>query len=123
MLTEADILLALRDCYDPDIPLNIVDLGLVESIAVTPDANAPGAGIPGVPTPHRVNVTVTPTSEDDTKQAQLSAQISNRLAGMEQVSRSSITFSTMLWTPQRISVEGRKALNLDSPFSILNNIR
>ena len=27
-LTEADVLAALRDCYDPAISLNIVDLGV-----------------------------------------------------------------------------------------------
>jgi metal-sulfur cluster biosynthetic enzyme len=29
MLTEADILNALRDCYDPEVKLNLVDLGLI----------------------------------------------------------------------------------------------
>ena len=59
MLTEADILAALRDCYDPGIALNIVDLGLVQSITITPDPDAPGAGIPGVPTRHRVAIALT----------------------------------------------------------------
>jgi len=30
MLTEPEILLALRDCYDPTLPCNIVDLGLIQ---------------------------------------------------------------------------------------------
>jgi metal-sulfur cluster biosynthetic enzyme len=42
MLTESDILTALRDCYDPVLPCNIVDLGLIRSIVVTPDLEAPG---------------------------------------------------------------------------------
>ena len=49
MLTETDILAALRDCYDPALPCNIVDLGLIRSIKITPDLEAPGTGIPGVP--------------------------------------------------------------------------
>lgn len=29
MLAESDILNALRDCFDPEVKLNIVDLGLI----------------------------------------------------------------------------------------------
>ncbi|HEX3967053.1 MAG TPA: iron-sulfur cluster assembly protein, partial [Edaphobacter sp.] len=49
MLTETEILAALRDCYDPVLPCNIVDLGLIRSVAITPDLEAAGSGIPGVP--------------------------------------------------------------------------
>ncbi len=28
-LTQDDVLSALRQCYDPEIPVNIVDLGLI----------------------------------------------------------------------------------------------
>lgn len=37
MLTEHDILNRLRDVIDPEIGLNIVDLGLIYSIEVTND--------------------------------------------------------------------------------------
>ncbi|MDQ6773381.1 MAG: iron-sulfur cluster assembly protein, partial [Candidatus Dormibacteraeota bacterium] len=33
-LAEDDVLLVLRECYDPGIPVNIVDLGLVYEIAI-----------------------------------------------------------------------------------------
>ncbi len=46
---EQTIHAALRDCYDPTVPCNIVDLGLLESVAITPDPEAPGTNIPGVP--------------------------------------------------------------------------
>ena len=39
-LTEEDIFTALRDCYDPEIPVNIVDLGLIYKIMLTPDSNS-----------------------------------------------------------------------------------
>jgi hypothetical protein len=32
MPTETEILTALKDCYDPEIPVNIVDLGLIYGV-------------------------------------------------------------------------------------------
>jgi len=35
-VTQEDVLTALKDCYDPEIPVNIVDLGLIYEVRVTP---------------------------------------------------------------------------------------
>jgi metal-sulfur cluster biosynthetic enzyme len=114
MLTESDILLALRDCYDPVLPCNIVDLGLIRYIAVTADPEAPGAQIPGVPQKHHIHVQLTPTQTDETAEAQLHAQIANRLAGLETVSHTTITLlHEPAWTPLSITSAGRKILGLD----------
>src|SRR5690606_436619 len=37
-LTKPDVISALRTCQDPEIPVNIVDLGLVYDIVLTPSA-------------------------------------------------------------------------------------
>jgi metal-sulfur cluster biosynthetic enzyme len=114
MLTESDILAALRDCYDPALPCNIVDLGLIRSITITPDYEAPGSGIPGVPTRHKIQITLTPTSEDEAATSHLRAQIENRLAGLETVSHTTVTLlDTPAWTPQNITPAGRRTLGLD----------
>ena len=114
MLTESAILLALRDCYDPVLPCNIVDLGLIHSIAVTPDLEAPGAHIPGVPQKHRIEIQITPTQKNEAANTQLESQIQNRLAGLETVSRTAITLlDHPAWTPLRITPAGRKTLGLD----------
>jgi metal-sulfur cluster biosynthetic enzyme len=114
MLTESDILTALRDCYDPTLPCNIVDLGLVRSIAITPDLEAPGATIPGVPQKHRIQIQLTPTNQTDDVKAQLQAQIVNRLAGLETVSQTRIVLlEKPAWTPLDITPAGRKTLGLD----------
>jgi metal-sulfur cluster biosynthetic enzyme len=114
MLTESDILLALRDCYDPVLPCNIVDLGLIRSIAVTPDLEAPGTHIPGVPQKHNIEIQLTPTQNDEAAEAHLRAQIANRLAGLEAVSHTTITLLDQpAWTPLRITPAGRKVLGLD----------
>jgi metal-sulfur cluster biosynthetic enzyme len=114
MLTESDILLALRDCYDPVLPCNIVDLGLIRSIAVTPDLEAPGAHIPGVPQKNRIEIQLTPTQKDEAATAHLQSQIQNRLAGLEAVSQTTITLlDHPAWTPLSITPAGRKILGLD----------
>ena len=114
MLTESDILLALRDCYDPVLPCNIVDLGLIRSILVTPDLEAPGAHIPGVSQKHCIEISLTPAQTDETAEAQLRAQIANRLAGLEAVSCTTIILlDEPAWTPLSISPAGRKILGLD----------
>jgi metal-sulfur cluster biosynthetic enzyme len=114
MLTEDDILTALRDCYDPVLPCNIVDLGLIHSINIAPDTEAPGQNIPGVPQKHKIDITLTPTQTDEAPQAQLQSQIVNRLAGLETVSQTTITLlEEPAWTPQNITPKGRKTLGLD----------
>jgi metal-sulfur cluster biosynthetic enzyme len=115
MLTESDILFALRDCYDPILPCNIVDLGLIHSIAITPDHETPGAQIPGVPQKHRIEIELTPTQTDEAANSQLSAQITNRLAGIEAISQTTLTLlDKPAWTPSSITPAGRKTLGLDS---------
>lgn len=113
MLSAADIRSALRDCYDPALPCNIVDLGLVRSLRVEPDPHAPGAGIPGVPQKIRVHVTVTSTNPTDDAIAQLAGQIRNRLAGLEAVSYTEVRFEYQpAWSPSDITPAGRQALGL-----------
>jgi metal-sulfur cluster biosynthetic enzyme len=120
MLTEADIRTALRDCYDPELPLNIVDLGLVQSIAITPDTDAPGTGIPGVSQKHIVQITLIPTHPTEAAEAHLRAQITNRLAGLETVTQTTVTIlTTPTWTPQNITPAGRRILGLDGNPSLI----
>jgi metal-sulfur cluster biosynthetic enzyme len=114
MLTESDILVALGDCYDPNLPCNIVDLGLVRSVSVTVDPDAPGAGIPGVPQKHRIHIELSLTNPTEETEAQLGAQIRNRLAGLEEAGDTAVIFvHEPAWTPQRITPAGRRILGLD----------
>lgn len=107
-LTEADILAALRDCYDPAVSCNIVDLGLVFSISIAPDPDAPGSGIPGVPSRHRVRIELVVSQIADPEDTTIAAQIQNRLAAFETISRTEVLLlREPAWTPDRISPEGR----------------
>ena len=113
-ITETTIREALRDCYDPEVPLNIVDLGLVYAIAVAPDPDAPGANIPGVPPRHRVHIDLTLTSRNCPAHTQIIAQIENRLFAFQNISKTDVSLVWQPpWTPHRISPEGRQRLGLD----------
>jgi metal-sulfur cluster biosynthetic enzyme len=89
-MTDADLLNALRDCYDTLQQRNIVDLGLVESAVLTRDAEAPGASVRGVGRRYIARIALRAPGSDDTRTAQLCAQIENRLAGLPAISRTEI---------------------------------
>jgi metal-sulfur cluster biosynthetic enzyme len=120
MLTEAEVFAALRDCYDPELPCNIVDLGLIRSIAIIPDREAPGTGIPGVPQKHQVEIGLIPTNPSEAAESHLRAQIINRLAGLQTVSHTIVhLLEAPLWTPQNITPAGRQTLGLDGNPSLI----
>ncbi len=113
-LTEAEVRDALRDCHDPELPCNLVDLGVVRSIRVTLDPSAPGAGIPGVPPKHAVEVELAPATRGEAAEAQLTAQVRNRLAGIDRVSSTRVNLTEQPpWSPLAISPAGRQALGLE----------
>lgn len=119
-LTADDVRQALRDCYDTTLPCNLVDLGIIDAVSVTPDPDAPGAGIPGVPPRFRIAVTLTPVQSTEEALAQLRAQITNRLAGLEQASGLTVEIAAQTaWTPARILPAGRRTLGLEGNPSLV----
>ena len=112
LLTEAEILAALRDCYDPEIRANIVELGLVESISIAHDPDAPGSGIPGVPPRYRVHIGLVPPYPGSDMEAHIIAVIENRLAAFPAISRTRVEIlPEPRWTPDRVAPELRERLS------------
>ncbi|MFT4114165.1 metal-sulfur cluster assembly factor [Silvibacterium sp.] len=108
-----DIYIALCDVNDPEVPLNIVELGLVYRVEVALDTEAPGAGIPGVPPRYRAEVDVTMTSTGCPAHEMILEKVRNRLAGMPQLSDIRVTLVwEPAWTPQRIIEAGRQKLGI-----------
>lgn len=99
MLTEHDIREALRACFDTSARFgpkrNIVDLGLIESITLTADREAPGAGIAGVPPRQALTLILHASSLDEDANAILRAQIENLLAGIPNLSRITLHLKPM----------------------------
>src|SRR5215813_8114996 len=88
-MTDADLVNALRDCYDT-LQRNIVDGGLVQSAALVRDTEAPGASVRGLAPRYIARITLRAPSSDDARNTQLRAQIENRLAGLQDISRTEI---------------------------------
>jgi metal-sulfur cluster biosynthetic enzyme len=108
VLTEADIMVALRDCYDPEVKLNLVDLGLIYGISTGPDP----ASTPAWPR-QWVKVTMTLTTPQCPASGLIFEQVSNRLAGMPEISRVEVDLVwEPKWTAHRISAEGRRQLGI-----------
>ena len=89
----------LRQCFDPEIPLNIVDLGLVYDVSVT------GA---------QANVKMTLTSPGCHLGGQIAGNVQEKLLALEQIEEANVE---LVWDPpwhqSMISAEGRKALGLE----------
>ena len=96
-MTDADLLDALRDCYEPLLRRDIVAAHLVRSASISVDSEAPGAGIAGVPVRYVAKVTLHAPGRDEAANAQLTAQVENRLLGMPAISRVAITLMPALF--------------------------
>ncbi len=98
-LTPESVKDALRDVYDPEIPVNIVDLGLVYDVAVA-DGN--------------VDVTMTLTFAGCGMGPYIAQQAEWRIAEIDEVEDVNVelTFEPP-WTPDMITEDGKKLLGLD----------
>jgi metal-sulfur cluster biosynthetic enzyme len=108
MLAESDILNALRDCYDPEVKLNLVDLGLIYKIETKPDPDS----TPAWPR-QRVKVTMTLTTPQCPASGLIFEQVHNRLAGIQEIGKVEVDLVwEPKWTPHRISDAGRRQLGI-----------
>ena len=107
-LTQEDVLTALRDVNDPELPVNIVDLGLIYQVDVAPDPDAPGM-LPR----QRVEVVMTMTTQGCPAHAMILEQVRNRLGGMQEISWADVQLVwEPAWTPDRISPAAQKKLGI-----------
>ena len=105
MPTEQDVLSALRSCYDPEIPVNIVDLGLIYNVnfAPAPDAEK-----------QDVTVEMTLTAQGCPGHVNISAQVKSRVEQLPGVGNCTVNVVwTPAWTPERLSPDARKQLGIE----------
>ncbi len=109
-LTPEDIRSALKDCYDPEIPVNIVDLGLIYRVEVFDDPSMPGS----LPM-QRAEVDMTLTTPACPAHTMMMEQVRNRLAGIPGLSESQVNLVwEPSWSPERLSADARKKLGIDA---------
>ena len=108
MLSESDIFAALRDCYDPEVKLNLVDLGLIYKVETGPDPDS----TPAWPR-QRVKVTMTLTTPQCPASGLIFEQVNNRLAGIPYISKVEVDLVwEPKWTPHRISAAGHRQFGI-----------
>lgn len=101
---EEDVWAALRTCFDPEIPVNIVDLGLVYDLAV--ERTEAGS--------HRVAVKMTLTAPGCGMGPVIADDARRKIAALPGVEAAAVHIVwDPVWNPQMISAEGRKRLGLD----------
>src|SRR5215472_17114949 len=108
MLSEDQILNALRDCFDPEVKLNLVDLGLIYGVETGADPDS----APKWPR-QWVKVTMTLTTQACPASGLILEQVHNRLASIPDVSRVDVELVwEPKWTAHRISEAGRRQLGI-----------
>jgi len=108
LLTEDELRTALKDCFDPEVKLNLVDLGLIYAIATEPDLDS----TPAFPR-QRVKVTMTLTTPQCPASGLIFEQVNNRLLSIPKVSKVEVDLVwEPRWSPHRISAAGRAQLGI-----------
>jgi probable FeS assembly SUF system protein SufT len=94
----------LKTCFDPEIPVNIVDLGLVYGMEVAPLADGS----------KRVDVKMTLTAQGCGMGASIAMDAKQKLSEIPGVSEANVDLVwDPPWNPQMISPEGKERLGLD----------
>jgi probable FeS assembly SUF system protein SufT len=101
---EAMVWDQLKTCFDPEIPVNIVDLGLVYGMELTslPDGT------------HKVDVKMTLTAQGCGMGATIAIDAKHKLLTIAGITEADVDVVwDPPWNPQMISPEGRERLGLD----------
>ncbi len=94
----------LRNCYDPEIPVNIVDLGLIYSLEAADDES--GAG-------KRISIKMTLTAPGCGMGPTLAADAEQRILTVPGVASANVELVwDPQWSPDRISAAGREKLGM-----------
>jgi metal-sulfur cluster biosynthetic enzyme len=98
MVTQEQVYETLRTCYDPEIPVNIVDLGLIYEVTVNDD---------------NVNVVMTLTARGCPLHNFISQEVRSRLAAIPGVKSANVQLVwDPPWDPSRLSEAAKKMLGL-----------
>ena len=95
-ISELQIFNALRDCYDPEIPVNLVDLGLIYDVKIIDDW---------------VGVKMTLTTPGCGMSAQISGMVRDRVLKLAGVNECDVRIVwDPVWNPAMMNEDARKKL-------------
>ncbi len=95
---EEDVIEALRECYDPEIPVNIVDLGLVYDVRIQPE---------------RVDVKMTLTALGCPMAGEVMGEVRDKLLQLGGIKDAGVELTyEPPWTPERMSEDARWELGM-----------
>lgn len=99
MVTKEQVYEALHNCYDPELPVNIVDLGLVYDVTVEDD---------------HVNVVMTLTARGCPAHTFISENVKMQVAKIPGVKSANVQVVwDPPWDPSRLSPAARKQLGIE----------
>jgi probable FeS assembly SUF system protein SufT len=102
--SEGAVWAALKTCFDPEIPINIVDLGLIYDLNVEPMENGQ----------KRVEVKMTLTAQGCGMGPTIAEDARHKIAALPEVGEAKVHIVwDPVWAPQMISPEGRAKLGLE----------
>lgn len=96
MVTQDDVMNVLRQCYDPEIPVNVVDLGLIYGVSIEDK---------------KVDVDMTLTAPGCPMHSLIARDIKQKIETLPDVEE--VTVKVVWdppWTPDRMSDEAKKIL-------------
>jgi probable FeS assembly SUF system protein SufT len=100
---EKEVWQRLKTCYDPEIPVNIVDLGLIYNMEISPLAEG-----------NRVDVKMTLTAQGCGMGGSIAADAMGKLLTIPGVKEADVQVVwEPAWTPEKISPEGRTLLGMN----------
>jgi metal-sulfur cluster biosynthetic enzyme len=103
-INQEDVLTALKDCYDPEIPVNIVDLGLIYDVRLEP---APEDK-------QDVTIDMTLTAQGCPAHVMIGEQVKSRVQQLPGVRSANVNVVwNPPWTPERLSPAARKQLGIE----------
>lgn len=96
MASKEAVMTALRECYDPEIPVNVVDLGLIYDVRIDDGS---------------VEVDMTLTAPGCPMSAMISEDVKSRIEQVEGVKEAVVNMVwEPVWTPEKMSDDARKSL-------------
>lgn len=102
--SETAVWESLKTCFDPEIPVNIVDLGLIYDLAI--EKTASGG--------HAIEVKMTLTAPGCGMGPVIAEDARQKIAALPTVEQAKVHIVwDPQWTPQMISENGRKVLGLE----------